>query len=102
MQTTGTGTAEDLFAGMSEKERALKMKEIEWNEKLDAQLRSRVDKMPYAVWYIVPNEAAERFTYYGVKPLLKNYLGIYLNMGLSFAGTMVYVSLASASADSLV
>jgi hypothetical protein len=27
------GTAKDLFAGMDEKERALKMKEIEWNEK---------------------------------------------------------------------
>jgi len=50
----------------------------------------------HPVCYIVPNEAAERFTYYGVKPLLKNYLCIYLNMGLSFAGTMVYVSWAFA------
>lgn len=63
------GMAEDLFAGMSEKEKALKMKEIEWNSKLDAKLREHPEKMPGAVWYIVPNEAGERFTYYGVKPV---------------------------------
>ncbi|KAI9003925.1 POT family-domain-containing protein [Hyaloraphidium curvatum] len=90
-KSAADGMAEDLFAGMSEKERELKMKEIEWNAKLDAKLREHPDRMPAAVWYIVPNEAGERFTYYGVKPLLKNFLGIYLNMGLAFGGTMVYI-----------
>ncbi|ORY35201.1 hypothetical protein BCR33DRAFT_770664 [Rhizoclosmatium globosum] len=34
------------------------------------------DKMPRAVWFIIPNELGERFCYYGLTPVLKNFLKV--------------------------
>ncbi|KAJ3278925.1 hypothetical protein HDU79_001098, partial [Rhizoclosmatium sp. JEL0117] len=52
----------------------LKKLEIEMNAHIDAKIMQNPDKMPTAVWFIIPNELGERFCYYGLTPILKNFL----------------------------
>jgi hypothetical protein len=81
-----------MFTGMTEQDRALKIKELEWNAALDAELMKNPNAMPKAVYFIIPNEAAERFCYYGVKPLLKGFLGPnWVGKPADFAAEMVHV-----------
>ncbi|KAI9343157.1 POT family-domain-containing protein [Obelidium mucronatum] len=52
----------------------LKKLEIEMNKHIDEKIMENPEKMPLAVWYIIPNELGERFCYYGLTPILKNFL----------------------------
>ncbi|KXN68937.1 PTR2-domain-containing protein [Conidiobolus coronatus NRRL 28638] len=61
------------FSGMSERQQALAMKEIELNRKLDQQINLNITNMPKAVYFIIPNELCERFCFYGINPLLNRY-----------------------------
>ena len=53
-------------------------------EDLDGHiLADRDDKLPRAVYFIIPNELAERFSFYGIRPLLRNFF----KTSLGFSGT---------------
>lgn len=41
---------------------------------MDEQLKKRTNKLPSSIFYIVGNEAAERFSFYGMKAILTVYL----------------------------
>ncbi|KAK9686544.1 hypothetical protein K7432_015127 [Basidiobolus ranarum] len=58
---------------LTEREKELLRLERELNAKLDQQLLENPNKVPKAVWFIIPNEFGERFTYYGIKNLLQQY-----------------------------
>jgi POT family proton-dependent oligopeptide transporter len=46
-----------------------------------ATAEARDDRMPPGIWYIVANEFAERFCYYGINAILTIYMTQYLRMG---------------------
>ncbi|ORX69844.1 PTR2-domain-containing protein [Basidiobolus meristosporus CBS 931.73] len=58
---------------LTSREKELLRLERELNAKLDQQLLENPNKIPKAVWYIIPNEFCERFTFYGIKNLLQQY-----------------------------
>ncbi|KAJ3016849.1 UNVERIFIED_CONTAM: hypothetical protein HDU68_011994, partial [Siphonaria sp. JEL0065] len=64
------------FAGLDMTPNQLRLKklEIEMNKHIDEKIMENPEKMPLAVWYIIPNELGERFCYYGLTPILKNFL----------------------------
>ena len=68
--------------------------ERQLNHKLDNEILAAPEKMPKAVYYIIPNEFAERFLlfsncsnffnrfcFYGINPLLNPLFKIFLKMG---------------------
>ncbi|KAL1920753.1 uncharacterized protein VTP21DRAFT_11388 [Calcarisporiella thermophila] len=67
--------AQDRFMGqdMTDRDRELLELEVRLNHRIDKQLLENPDKIPKAVYFIIPNEFGERFCFYGVKPLLQNY-----------------------------
>lgn len=77
-----TKTAEE---GVRARAINLPQKQIELNEKLAAEIMKNPDKMPKAVYFIVPNEFAERFCYYGIFPLLNRYFRDYHGLGKTVA-----------------
>ncbi|KAI9219060.1 POT family-domain-containing protein [Blastocladiella britannica] len=44
------------------------------NKDVDAAIAQNPDKFPKAVWFILPNEFGERFTYYAVSAFINRYL----------------------------
>ncbi|KAJ3062728.1 hypothetical protein HDU98_001401 [Podochytrium sp. JEL0797] len=48
--------------------------EMGCSDELDTQALADSGKMPTAVYFIIPNELGERFCYYGLTPILKNFL----------------------------
>jgi len=58
---------------LTEREKELLELEARLNVELDAQLIANPNKMPKAVYFILPNEFGERFCYYGVQPNLNKY-----------------------------
>ncbi|KAJ3063840.1 hypothetical protein HDU98_000386, partial [Podochytrium sp. JEL0797] len=52
----------------------LRKLEIEMNKHIDGKLMENPDSMPKAVYFIIPSELGERFCYYGLTPILKNFL----------------------------
>ncbi|ORX89329.1 PTR2-domain-containing protein [Basidiobolus meristosporus CBS 931.73] len=58
---------------LTEREKELLRLEKELNAKLDKELIDNPDKVPKAVWFIIPNEFCERFCFYGIKPMLTLY-----------------------------
>ncbi|KAK9708255.1 hypothetical protein K7432_009755 [Basidiobolus ranarum] len=58
---------------LTEREKELLRLERELNAKLDQELHDNPNKIPKAVWFIIPNEFGERFTFYGIKNLLQQY-----------------------------
>ena len=71
--------------------RALKQKDILHNNKLEEKILANPNKMPVAVYYILPNEMAERFCFYGISPLLNEFFAVYLNLGKKVAVEMVHI-----------
>ncbi|KXS18450.1 PTR2-domain-containing protein [Gonapodya prolifera JEL478] len=59
-------------------------------EKIDDQIKQNPNMMPRAVWFIIPNEFAERFCYYGITPLLRNYLIEIVNFSKTDASSWVH------------
>jgi dipeptide/tripeptide permease len=51
---------------------------LESQETLEPEVMS---KMPKAVYFILPNECAERFCFYGINPILNPFFSKYLGMG---------------------
>jgi dipeptide/tripeptide permease len=66
-------------------ELALKAKERELNSHLDEEILRAPERMPKAVYYIIPNEFAERFCFYGINPLINPLFKTLLNMGTESA-----------------
>ncbi|KAJ3075195.1 hypothetical protein HDU98_008921 [Podochytrium sp. JEL0797] len=64
------------FAGLdlTPEQMRLRQLEVELNKNIDLKLMANPDKMPAAVYFIIPNELGERFCYYGLMPILKNFL----------------------------
>ncbi|KAI9343160.1 POT family-domain-containing protein [Obelidium mucronatum] len=44
------------------------------NKRIDEKIMENPEKMPLAIWFIIPNELGERFCFYGLTPILKNFL----------------------------
>jgi len=74
-------TAEDL--------RLFKL-EAELNKDLDGKLLENVEKLPFALAFIIPNEFAERFCYYGFKPLIKSFCKAFMGFTGEQAADTVY------------
>ncbi|KAJ3072490.1 hypothetical protein HDU99_002180 [Rhizoclosmatium hyalinum] len=64
----------DGAEALSQNELRLRQLEEKRNMDIDDKLMENSDKMPRAVWFIIPNELGERFCYYGLTPVLKNFL----------------------------
>ncbi|KAJ3203993.1 hypothetical protein HDU67_009820, partial [Dinochytrium kinnereticum] len=43
------------------------------NAELDEQIAKNPEAMPKAIYFIIPNEFAERYCFYGITPILKNF-----------------------------
>ncbi|KAI9095918.1 POT family-domain-containing protein [Phlyctochytrium arcticum] len=65
-------TAADQLA-LDEAARRHREKEIEINKHLDAKILENPEKFPRAIFFIIPNEFAERFCFYGITPILKTF-----------------------------
>ncbi|KNE66920.1 hypothetical protein AMAG_11394 [Allomyces macrogynus ATCC 38327] len=76
-------------AGLSEKQIALLEKERRINADLDARIAKNPNAFPRAIYYILPNEFGERFTYYGLKAFLNRYL-IFIGNEETSAKSMVH------------
>lgn len=59
----------------------LSQEEIEINERIDANIMKNPERMPVAVYFIVPNEFAERFCFYGISPLLNKFFRNFCGLG---------------------
>ncbi len=79
-----------------------KQKEMLRNDEIDAELMKNPDKMPKAIYYIVPNEFAERFCYYGINPLLNSFFKDFLKLGKDKAGVLRHSITAVAYATPLL
>ncbi|GJJ71318.1 hypothetical protein EMPS_03668 [Entomortierella parvispora] len=58
---------------LTDHEKELLELEARLNAELDAKLMANPNKIPKAVYFILPNEFGERFCYYGVQPNLNKY-----------------------------
>ncbi|KAI8852351.1 POT family-domain-containing protein [Chytridium lagenaria] len=47
--------------------------EAKINKDLDEKIAQNPERMPGAIWFIIPNEFAERYCFYGITPILKNF-----------------------------
>ncbi|KAG0326699.1 hypothetical protein BG000_001267, partial [Podila horticola] len=65
---------------LSDREKELVELEARLNAELDAKIMANPNKMPKAVWFILPNEFGERFCYYGVQPNLNKYFRMITKM----------------------
>ncbi|KAF9354922.1 hypothetical protein BGX26_007201 [Mortierella sp. AD094] len=65
---------------LTEHEKELLELEARINADLDAKLMANPNKMPKAVYFILPNEFGERFCYYGVQPNLNKYFRLITGM----------------------
>ncbi|KAF9944209.1 hypothetical protein BGZ70_004913, partial [Mortierella alpina] len=70
-------TAMDL---LTDHEKELLELEARLNAELDAKLLANPNKIPKAVYFILPNEFGERFCYYGVQPNLNKYFRLITGM----------------------
>ncbi|KAL1920751.1 uncharacterized protein VTP21DRAFT_11386 [Calcarisporiella thermophila] len=63
---------EDRYQGqqLTQRDKELLELEVRLNERIDRGLLDNPKRIPKAVYFILPNEFGERFTYYGIKPLL--------------------------------
>ncbi|KAF9365631.1 hypothetical protein BGX34_009166 [Mortierella sp. NVP85] len=76
----GQKTEANAMDLLSDHEKELLELEARLNSELDAKLLANPDKMPKAVWFILPNEFGERFCYYGVQPNLNKYFRLVTGM----------------------
>ncbi|KAI9004766.1 POT family-domain-containing protein [Gaertneriomyces semiglobifer] len=76
--------------GITEEVRQHMLKEKEMNKHIDEKLAQNPDKLPKAIYFIIPNELGERFCYYGVQPLLKNYFQNILGQSKHRANSLVH------------
>ena len=65
---------------LTDHEKELLELEARLNAELDAQILANPNKMPKAVYFILPNEFGERFCYYGVQPNLNKYFRLITGM----------------------
>ncbi|KAF9321459.1 hypothetical protein BG003_001581 [Podila horticola] len=70
---------------LSDREKELVELEARLNAELDAKIMANPNKMPKAVWFILPNEFGERFCYYGVQPNLNKYFRMITKMDAASA-----------------
>ncbi|KAJ3109238.1 hypothetical protein HDU96_007269 [Phlyctochytrium bullatum] len=61
------------------------------NAKIEAELEAHPDRMPRSVYFIIPNEFAERYCFYGITPLLKNYFVTFLGYSVVDADQLYHV-----------
>ncbi|KAF9186918.1 hypothetical protein BGZ51_001229 [Haplosporangium sp. Z 767] len=73
---------------LTDHEKELLELEARLNAELDAQIMANPNKMPKAIYFILPNEFGERFCYYGVQPNLNKYF--LLISGMSELDAKVY------------
>jgi len=64
--------------------------EAELNKNIDNALLENPNKMPKAVYFILPNETAERFCFYGLNPLLNPFFSKYLGLGKETATELTH------------
>ncbi|KAJ3391499.1 hypothetical protein HDU84_005874 [Entophlyctis sp. JEL0112] len=60
------------------------------NKRLDAEILENPDCLPKAVWFILPSELGERFTFYGITPILKNFFKYQLGFTSHVDADMLY------------
>ncbi|KAJ3003241.1 UNVERIFIED_CONTAM: hypothetical protein HDU68_005785 [Siphonaria sp. JEL0065] len=84
----GLGSEVDL--AMTVDQIRLRDIESEMNKRLDAKLLQNPDKLPTAVWFILPSELGERFCFYGITPILKNFLKYQLGYTRNVDADMLY------------
>ncbi|CAO3569104.1 unnamed protein product [Mortierella alpina] len=65
---------------LTDHEKELLELEARLNAELDAKILANPNKMPKAVYFILPNEFGERFCYYGVQPNLNKYFRLISGM----------------------
>ncbi|KNC96098.1 uncharacterized protein SPPG_09544 [Spizellomyces punctatus DAOM BR117] len=65
--------------------------EAKLNKDLDEKILSNPNSFPKAVFFIIPNEMGERFCFYGINPLLKDYLKEFVGYKSNKAEAMVHV-----------
>ncbi|TPX61126.1 hypothetical protein SpCBS45565_g07321 [Spizellomyces sp. 'palustris'] len=65
--------------------------EAKINRDLDEKILSNPNAFPKAVFFIIPNEMGERFCFYGINPLLKDYLKEFVGYKSNKAEAMVHV-----------
>ncbi|KAG9326678.1 hypothetical protein KVV02_002874 [Mortierella alpina] len=65
---------------LTDHEKELLELEARLNAELDAKILANPNKMPKAVYFILPNEFGERFCYYGVQPNLNKYFRLITGM----------------------
>ncbi|TPX54266.1 hypothetical protein SeMB42_g00363 [Synchytrium endobioticum] len=59
----------------------LRLQEAKLNEDLDGKILKHSSRMPWSIYFIVPNEFSERFCFYGIMPLLNTFFKRYLSQG---------------------
>ncbi|KAI8614133.1 POT family-domain-containing protein [Chytriomyces sp. MP71] len=69
---TGISELEDC-TGLTDDQIRLRKLELEINKDRDAKILENPNKLPVAVWFIIPNELGERFCFYGISPIVKNF-----------------------------
>ncbi|KAJ3288386.1 hypothetical protein HK104_008196 [Borealophlyctis nickersoniae] len=74
-----------------EVDRAHAAKEAEINKHIDQKLMEKPEAFPKAIYFIIPNEAGERFCFYGINPLLKPLLNLMVGFPLHRAESFVHV-----------
>ncbi|KAJ3065525.1 hypothetical protein HDU98_011121 [Podochytrium sp. JEL0797] len=86
------GTPTDQFDGLdlTPDQIKVKLREIEMNKHIDEKLMANPDAMPKAVYFIIPNELGERFVYYGLAPVLKNFFQFQLGYIDNTQADMMY------------
>ncbi|KAJ3264002.1 hypothetical protein HDU77_009521 [Chytriomyces hyalinus] len=78
---TGHVDFEDL--NLTEDQIRIRKLELEINKERDAIILANPNKLPVAVWFIIPNELGERFCFYGITPILKNFLKYQLGYNIA-------------------
>ncbi|KAL1920749.1 uncharacterized protein VTP21DRAFT_11384 [Calcarisporiella thermophila] len=66
---------QDRYQGqeLTQRDQELLELEVRLNERIDRGLLEDPQRVPKAVYFIIPNEFGERFCYYGIRPLLINF-----------------------------
>lgn len=64
--------------------------EAKINREIDEKLMQNPSALPKAVWFIIPNEAGERFCFYGINPLIKPFCEKFLGYQSADAEAMVH------------
>ncbi|KAJ3066441.1 hypothetical protein HDU98_010215 [Podochytrium sp. JEL0797] len=82
---------EDLAGlNLSPEQQRLRQLESDMNKEIDAKLALNPNRMPFGVYFIIPNELGERFCNYGLMPILKNFLKFQLGFHAGEEANQLY------------